>query len=113
MEHSENKPVEDNATIVRQGHKVFALVTRGRVYAKERVPLHIVDKWDEEKKTWYLIGVAKRLKKQLDRAEAFDRQQLAKAQERYLAKKVLEITETKDGEADSESAPGSEQASLD
>lgn len=110
MEPSKNNVDQDQATIVREGKKVFAFVTRGRVYAKERVPLHVIDKWDEEKKTWYLIGVAKRLKRELDKADEFNRRQLQDAQQRQMEKKRLEST---DGEADSLKTSGSEQTPID
>ena len=111
MEPSKNNLDQDNATIVREGKKVFAFVSRGNVYVKERVPLHVVDKWDEEKKTWYLVGVAKRLKRDLDKAEENHRRKLEEAQKRYIEKKLEE--QTKDGQANSQQTSGSEQASSD
>lgn len=51
--------------IERDGNVVTAVIRKGAIKFSERVPLQVVDKWDEEKKTWYMAGVAARLHKKM------------------------------------------------
>lgn len=97
--------MKDEQNIIRIGNRVYAVVTRHGVEVSERLPLHVVDKWDVEAQTNYLIGVARRLKAKLDKI-------FVQARPQDNAVQVV-IKGAKDGQVNGEQATGSKQTSSD
>jgi len=68
---------KEELTLERDGHIVFAVVELDGVKVKERIPLHVM-KWDEERMTWYITAVARRLKEKFRREKANPRRKIAR-----------------------------------
>lgn len=69
------KPQEENAYTYRKGNKLYAVVEKGELRVKERIPLQ-VERWEEEKQARFYVGVAMRLKRRLANLEQYHASQL-------------------------------------